>query len=243
MAASTFHRQSHHDSCFESFLTTLRKLTFCPDPITDPDGETWYGQQFVLADQLRKWLVTPPERNQPTNVHTLLEAVYKEATITPLDTKRIVQGHSQCLFTFCILLEMNHANLIHIFYQNSIVDAILPLDERALQVKIKNALSHIVKQDEATQQAQVLAQDFNKLQWKYFPARFEYGEGKGYGPPMVFPFIDRHLIADKGGTSKVYEVAVPVSFLDKDLRSRCMKGQVQRLNEVIKLPHNWFRTC
>lgn len=212
------------ESPFDAFHTQLYASTVRPRPIHDRYGG-WYGQEFVLCDELCSWLVGPPASSAPTNLDMLLSAASNSDYVPDLQVYQVATGESACLLVFCILIELGQAELIRDFYANDIVDRLLPMSLYDLELVISRIARHR-RINDPIQWGKDLAYNFDQKQWKYRPVKFMYEDNKSWTEKQVFPFMGKHLITDKGGTSSVYEVTVPSVLVDKRLRMKIAGNDV-----------------
>lgn len=209
---------------FHAFHQRLKDLTKRPTPSKDKYGREWHGQEFVLYDDLCNWLAGPSATLAATNVDMLLSAASK-SDWPDLRGDQVTTGDSACLLVFCILIELNQADLIRDFYTNNIVDRQLPIALHDLGKRIFRIAKHRNIRDSDCW-AQELAYNFDQKQWKYRPVKFMYEDTKIWNEKQVFPFMEKYLITDKGGTSCVYEVTVPSCLVDERLHERIRKNDV-----------------
>lgn len=215
-----------HETPFDAFHQQLLGFTKKPTPIEDRHGKWWRGQEFVLYDQLRDWLVGPSSTPTRTNVDILLSAAYSKRDFPDLRRHQVTGGESRCLLVFCILIELNQAELIHDFYIHDVVDRRLPMPLHDLEVSISTMARH--REIPASNRwIKELAYNFDQKQWKYRPVKFVYEDDRIWNEKYVFPFMGKQLITEKGGTSSVYEVTVPSCLVDERLQERIGKTEVK----------------
>src|SRR5690349_7930359 len=126
-----------HDDHIQIFKSKLHEFTVRPK-----NRDDWKAKNFVLRRKLRDWLNARADSSQDSNAAILLESAYKEwkHPVAPINIPQVTQGASACLFTFCILLELNQGSLLHYFQRCDIVDQNLPLPLSVLQENVENAL-------------------------------------------------------------------------------------------------------
>jgi hypothetical protein len=68
------------------------------------------------------------------------------------------------------------------------------------------------------EEAEKLAVDFNREQWRFCPAKFELEMGRNFGKDRVLPFFIKEPINFKGGTASLWQIEVLEEFVGLKLR-------------------------
>jgi hypothetical protein len=117
---------------------------------------------------------------------------------------------------FCILLLLDYGHLVaRCFQREGKVDKSLPVDLLTLR-NVLHKHSKCVGMSE--EEADKLAVDFNREQWRFCPAKFELEMGRNFGKDRVLPFVIRQPINFKGGTATLWQVEVLEEFVGLKLR-------------------------
>lgn len=212
-------RTSNDKTCFERFRSALAKCTIHPKTPEQErlSGAQWRGHDFVQVTELTQLLVNNRSGQRSMLLEELLKEVYDDEPHKALRIDKILQGRTRCLVTFCILLEIGSPDLLGPFQSAGLFDGSLPMTRASLENRVQGALEHAGRFD--LEKAASLTKAFNEKQWKYFPIQLSM-VGQRWDGPCVMPFIDRQLITDKGGTSTVYQVAVPETFVADDIKRK-----------------------
>lgn len=155
---------------------------------------------FVMTRSLTDWL-KKPITDDALCIHTIYSAV--SPPVHP--SSRIdVDDHS---LIFCILFEMERLDLMEDLLKQAVTDNDLPLSMESLRdLFIQNYLgSH----DDT-------ASEFYKLQWRYFPAKFEMFGSHMFKSETVLP-VSRRLPIGVGTTAHIWQMVIPREFIDGDL--------------------------
>lgn len=63
------------------------------------------------------------------------------------------------------------------------------------------------------------ATDFDNIQWRFCPAQFDLDMGREFWKNRILPICSRQPInLTKGGTAKLWQIAVLEEFVGKELR-------------------------
>ena len=186
------HRASSHDIVMDEFsamLKTCEMTAIC-------------GRSYLRVEKLKKWL--------DKNTEALLWAAYRQADhiALPINARQVRRAES--LLVFSILLELGRGNLIDTFHRAHLVDR-LPTDLATLEARLSRT-----KMAEAD--AKIVADAFDKKQWRYCPPKFRLEHREDYLPNEIVPISKKEAINTKGGTATVWQVAVLEEFIEKDLR-------------------------
>ncbi|KAL8941905.1 MAG: hypothetical protein Q9216_001978 [Gyalolechia sp. 2 TL-2023] len=90
-----------------------------------------------------------------------------------------------------------------------ILDKHLPISHQQLRTKLTAA---------GIQDADQVAETFDKEQWAFCPAKFELHSGQTYTEHKILPIYRKEEINTKGGTAKVYQIDVKEEFVGDSLR-------------------------
>ena len=166
------------------------------------------GQQYILTSSLVDWLVA---KANPIASHLdiLLDYVYAQNFMVPINTVKVSVGSQKCLLVFSILLELGHGYLIDKFQQHNLTDDRLPF--ALAQLEDTMAKMELIGVD-------WLARKFSEKQWAYLPMHFEYGASFVCPPQRIVPIHQRQRINDKGGIATLWRVVILEAFVDHDLR-------------------------
>lgn len=230
---------------YAEFLLELKRSTRQATSLDDRGNIIWKGDTFVHYDGLKTWALSPRPGKRPKNIDYLRDMVYREAdwsshTPDPIISETIKKS---CLRTFFILLELRIGHLIHEFHD---FDKMLPLDLASLQSQfidkfeqkvLKTSYGHMDTGHISQSDACSIAEQFNALQWKYCPANFMSHRPADFKWPdsQVFPYMAYNMISDKGGTAKVYEVAIPLSLVDPKWRAAKRRKEIEGIEVTYPL--------
>lgn len=170
------------------------------------------GRKYVLVSKLKLWLAAPGVDNT-TQARRLLEFAYGRRSPnrprTPISSKELFHSRYGCVLVFCILLELGCGYLIDQFLGRGIYDDLLPIDLRPLREKTA-AMG-------MGNNADALAEDFNRLQWQFCPVILEMRVGPKLGSDHILPFYKKEKINEKGGTAQLWQIEVPEEFIGPNL--------------------------
>lgn len=168
------------------------------------------GREYVLGSKLKGWLVHEPLAPHDSHLIQLHQHVYPDWEKKPvhlMPPNKIVSDN--CVFLFCILLEMRLGSLIHQIWRHHKSDEDLPINLFAVK-ELFAALK--IPDYEKT------AVEFDKLQWKYAPARLDLYTGWVYHERRVMPFRRRLKINEKGATAQLWQIEVLEDFVSDKLK-------------------------
>jgi hypothetical protein len=197
------HRLSEHDAALLEFKAALAKNT----------KKAACGRHYVLVTKLRNWMKsTIDPADDRTQAGRLLAVAYRrrDKPDLPITLEQLSDGEDRCLLVFCILLELGWGALIDEFFRRDKVDKHLPISLLSLQEMVLTM--HIYSPN-------TLADDFDKLQWKYCPARIELNMGRDFHKNRILPFCKREEINNKGATAQLWQIEVPEEFVGPKLRA------------------------
>lgn len=188
------------DASIRDFHSKLRECTM----------EAVCGRSYVLVTKLTNWLRSEVRwsGSNTTQAGRLLQAVYRHQNQPgrPINVENF-SGVDCCLLVFCILLEVGAGELVHTFQRRGIVDRNLPTDLSSLRHKLNDLPN-----------AEKLAMDFDEVQWRFCPARFELHCGHEHPKNMIIPICRKEKINSKGGTAQVWQIDVQEEFLSPRLK-------------------------
>jgi hypothetical protein len=173
------------------------------------------GRTYIRTAKFTKWLRSKIGPGSITTQATrLLHAAYHHRIQPglPISSEQISAGEHGCLLVFSILLELHLGHLVHHFQRQDIVDKHLPIDLRSLQAKIW------LMDREDLPNAESLPERFEKAQWRYCPAIFDLGVGWDHPRNKIIPICKKEQINDKGGTARLWQIAVQKEFVGHRLR-------------------------
>lgn len=168
------------------------------------------GRPFVLVGRLQDWLRSPVEPGVGvTHAERLLDVAYHSRMMRlPISSTQFQPGDDCCLLVFCILQGIGCGAAISHFSQWGNVDKLLPLRQDTV--------------DDMFEKAKILdthlRSSFFEQQYLFCPARFDLRRTQHWGDRRVVPICARNLITSKGGTAKLYQIAVPEEFVGSNLR-------------------------
>ncbi|KAG8525536.1 uncharacterized protein KY384_009180 [Bacidia gigantensis] len=190
--------QPASDSIFQMFMDKLRLHT----------TRNVDQQQYILTPSLEEWFLVKANPNA-SHLDLLLDFVYAQKIIVPVDADKVSDGSQKCLLVFSILLQIGHGDLIDKFQERGLIDSRLPF-ERA------QVVDTIVQM--GVQDAQEIAQQFSEKQWAYLPMIFQYGARLVCPPQMIVPIHQKQRINTKGGIATLWHIVVLEAFVDQALR-------------------------
>lgn len=178
------------------------------------------GRPYVRVSKLKKWLNSETDfrGDKTTQTTRLLEYAYRNwDNVTPIDRSTLFQDGNPCILVFVILLTMDWGWLVHCFHSIHFSDAKLPIDLATLRTTFSEmADRRILKRSDPS--PEVLADLFNRNQWQFCPARFNGGYDEYWVKDRIIPIHKKVLISDKGGTAKLWQIAVLEEFIGKKLQ-------------------------
>ncbi|KAK0114162.1 hypothetical protein ONS95_013663 [Cadophora gregata] len=189
---------------FQTNLASCTELAACKRP-------------YIRATKWRTWLkskvsVKVEGKNyETTQVSRLLDVAYRHLgkPTHPINRDHICHPQHECLLIFSILLELGQGSLIHQFLRRDSVDKHLPFK----LYELRNLFRDLGVTD--PEQA---AANFDKLQWKYCPAKLDFHGTRQYPENRIMPFCRRKRINLKGGTAQLWKIAVLEEFVEEKLR-------------------------
>jgi hypothetical protein len=178
------------------------------------------GRPYVLVSKLTQWLKSVEGSGyNMTPANRLLTAAYQrrhEYEPIPISYEGLTGGDDCCLLVFCILLLLDHGDLVaRCFQREGKVDKSLPIDLLTLRTVLRKHSKDVGMSEE---EADKLAVDFNREQWRFCPAKFELEMGRNFGKDRVLPFVIKEPINFKGGTASIWQIEVLEEFVGLKLR-------------------------
>lgn len=170
------------------------------------------GRTYLRTTKLTEWLRgTAGPSSGITQANRLLAAAYRDRSQPglPISAEQLSTGEDRCLLVFSILLELQFGQLIDRFQRLDLVDKHLPIDLWSLQAKLQGL---------DLPQPKSLANDFNDIQWRYCAARFDLGVGREHPKSKIIPICKKEEINEKGGTARLWQVAVQEEFVGPKIR-------------------------
>jgi hypothetical protein len=166
-----------------------------------------------------------------TPAKRLLKAAYRrrhEYEPVPISYDSLKPGGSSCLLVFCILLLLDYGDLVHCFQREGKVDNILPIPLYTLRIILDEYRQGVGMSEE---DADRLAAQFNKKQWRFCPAIFETGYPRNFGKDRVLPFCVKEIINFKGGTASLWQVEVLEEFVGPQLRKKVPNSRYKSVSD------------
>ena len=192
--------QPDHKSAYSEFKAKLQECT----------TTAVCGRSFVLVDKLTEWMKSEVNSGG-FQLSRLLAAAYPEAypLFPPISREQLTHPEDGCLLVFGILLEIGYGHLVEEFWRQEKSDRALPVD----LLWLRNTLKELKLPDHDK-----IADEFDKVQWKYCPVKFDMNMHRKYIQNRIMPFCRREAINDKGGTAKLWQVEIPEAFVGQSLR-------------------------
>ncbi|KUJ16335.1 uncharacterized protein LY89DRAFT_719074 [Mollisia scopiformis] len=161
------------------------------------DGSSYYQAQGLLDYAYRHWPGYP--------------------RINPVTPAKLLDPHTGCILIFSILLMMDRGCLVHLFRSQQMFDRNLPINVSALEeifhTMLESAREHGFHLDPIA-----LTHEFDDLQWKFCPARFDLGEEQYFNnPKQIIPIVERSILSESGGTAVLWQVAILEEFVSSKL--------------------------
>jgi hypothetical protein len=187
---------SLHSATLREFKEVLRGCTV----------EALCGRPCVRVAKLIKWLESDAQPGV-SRVEILLDYAYRNrrSPAPPLRADDICKGEESCTLVFSILLELGHGELIDLFENRGLCDKRLPIPLSDLNNLKDRGFS--------------FAEEFNKKQWAFCPANFD-DHSRYYHSDRIIPICKREEISDKGGTARLWQIAVQEEFVKTNLKER-----------------------
>jgi len=181
--------------------------------IRDLEVEGTCKRRYVRVEKLKQWLEGRDDGHVTTRIEELLEVAYRSRSRgqpgLPIQAAEIRDPDNCSLLVFSILLELDRGNFIDRFCELELVDRRLPIDLSSLKAQLVQ--NNIPDGD-------VIAEQFDKRQWRFFPATFELSRKKTYLQHYIIPISKKEKINDKGGTARIWQIEVLEEFVGKSLR-------------------------
>ena len=191
-----------HDTAILEFKAKLREST----------TTAVCGREFVFVQKLTEWLRSEAG-NGGYQSSRLLAAAYpdKDQTFWPITREELSDGSECCLLIFSILIELGCGTLIDEFSRREKFDRDLPID----LVWLKDNLEEMRPQNG---DADALADQFNTIQWKFCPAKFDLNMSRTFIQNRIVPICRKEAINEKGGTAQLFQIEIPEEFVGRRLR-------------------------
>jgi hypothetical protein len=164
------------------------------------------GRPYVRVTRLIKWLENDAQPGI-SRVEILLDYAYRNrrSPAPPLRADDVCKGEESCALVFSILLGLGHGELIDLFENRGLCDKRLPIPLSDLKDLKDRGFPY--------------AEEFNKKQWAFCPANFDY-HSRNYHGDRIIPICKREEISDKGGTARLWQIAVQEEFVKESLKER-----------------------
>lgn len=191
------------------------------------------GRPYVRVSRLAAWFSSPGRREDGSNTtqaRRLLDYAYRHwreyGRTDPMPTQKLFDPSMGCICIFSILLEMDRGCLVHFFRRQQKFDHNLPIHVQDLNqifyAMLKPAREHDIHFD-----PKVLAREFDDLQWRFCPAKFELGEEQIFLHQQVIPIIEKSKLSESGGTAVLWQIAVLEEFVADNLKAVVEKSRYQ----------------
>lgn len=166
------------------------------------------GRTFLRIKRLAKWL--------KKNTGTLLWAAYSQENRSSLPiNERQVQNSTfgdGPILVFGVLLELKYGHFIDLFHSVRLAHR-LPHSLYDLETALKAGGDPRLTEEDAIE----LARRFDNAQWRYCPPSFDWLHVQKHLPQHIIPIIRKEAINSKGGTAKVYQIAVLEDYVGKEM--------------------------
>ena len=189
-------RAATHNATLREFKDVLRDCTV----------EALCGRSCIRVAKLTRWLESDAQPGV-SRVEILLDYAYRKSTspTPPLRSDDVCKGEDSCALVFSILLELDQGELIDLFENRGLCDKRLPIPLSDLKDLKDHGFSY--------------AEEFNRKQWAFCPAYFDY-HSRNYHKDRIIPICKREEISDKGGTARLWQIAVQEEFVKQSLREK-----------------------
>ncbi|KAI0451728.1 hypothetical protein F5B21DRAFT_506921 [Xylaria acuta] len=178
-------------------------------------GEAVGGRKYVRTRRMIEWMRESESNRATANGGLLLDDVYgaphkHSSKFPPVDWKQL--SNDNCIILFGLLTILGYGHLIDVLQRHSIQDYLRKSGEIIEQNMLKDHF-------ESPTGLQKFMDDFERRRWEFSPVKFDLRmdiilEDRR----CVLPFCRRQRINLKGGTAKLYEVAVEEDFVQESLR-------------------------
>lgn len=189
-------RSLDHDASLRDFELKLQECTM----------QAVCGRPYVLVAKLTEWLMAKVgSGSNITQAGRLLLAAYRNRRQPgrPISVEQF-SGEDRCLLVFCILLRLGSGELVDTFQRHDIVDRRLPISLLNLRRDLETAGLPNAKQ---------LVTDFDKIQWRFCPVRFDLHLSRRFHRNKIIPICKKEEINSKGGTAGLWQIAVQEEFV------------------------------
>ena len=172
------------------------------------------GKPFVQVERLQDWLRSSGPWGGTYADRLLHRVAYRDRTGPgwPNISAQFGPGDECCLLVFCILLKFGCGDLIDVFTRKAKCDQSLPLQLTTLEAIFGNAGLGLDAQD--------LARQFDLLQHRFRPAKFELQRSLDWDENTVLPIYNKILVG-RGATATVWQIDVPEECVGPNLRNVC----------------------
>jgi len=195
--------EDDHQAAIRDFRAVLDKYTL----------KAYCGRAYVLVSRLTRWLNSKCPSADYTQADRLLAAAYQKRAMTipglPISKDDLCDRSEGCLVLFSLLLDLGRGELIHELHGREKFDRKFPIDLAQLRS---------IFRDMGIADAEKVAEQFDRLQWKYFPAMLNGQKGRQYPQNQILPFTKRAPINEKGGTAQLFQIEVLEEFVGSRLR-------------------------
>jgi hypothetical protein len=161
------------------------------------------AQLFVLWSHVTAWLNSPSTVHNPTDTNWV-QICFAEALDNPPKQLKL-ELYTKILG---ILTEIEQPTALILFISKGLTDENLPLS--------KASLLSVCNNESSERFSSSLIDDFYLVQWRYCPVKLEALMQNHWSSEEVVPIIRKELIGI-GKTARVWQVAVPIEFVDQKL--------------------------
>lgn len=169
--------------------------------------------KYKDTSKIVEWMKRIEVRQKGSNAERLLREVFERSQARTFPP--IIESNTgdHCYLLLSILVEINHAELIDFFRELKITDSKLDIAHFHydwLRKDLTNA--HI-------SDATAIIDRFEAARWSYLPPKFDVGfDERFHGGKWILPFCKREPITEKGGTARLWQVAIQEDHVQQDLR-------------------------
>jgi hypothetical protein len=206
--------EEQHQAAIRDFRRVLNEYTV----------KAYCGREYVLVTRLTTWLKSQCPSGDYTQVDRLLAAAYRNRTVPglPINKDDLCDLNEGCLVLFSLLLDLGHGDLIHKLQGREKFDKKFPIDLTQLRP---------IFREMGMPDSDRIAEEFDYLQWKYFPAILDGQKNRQYPQNRILPFTKRVPINEKGGTAQLFQIEVLEEFVGPKLRHKMKQFRYDVIGE------------
>lgn len=162
------------------------------------------GRSYVLVHSLREYI----RDKKFQRCERLINEAFSKRTF---DRDRL-HGIQRALLVFSILIEIEYEEYIDLFLRHNVFDS-------NLHSQKKEDIQHCLEKNDVAV-AGIIAEQFDKLRWKYCPVEFDLDMGYDLPFDRILPLHRRTLINDKGATANIFKIEIAEEFVQPKLRAK-----------------------